>query len=85
MAHRGRAVFYTLTFDADERILEDHPTLDEAEAFAEDVAAEGCECALLRTVAVLPAKPPKTPEEEYGLTPGADFPASLARRSAVRF
>lgn len=50
-------MFYTLTFDDAGRILEDHETLAEAEAFAGDVAGEGYDCAVLQTLSVVAAQP----------------------------
>lgn len=75
---KGGAMFYTLTFDGDRRILEDHATLAGAEAFARDVAAEGRVCALLRTLSTVAAELRETEERYYGLTAGIDFPGSLS-------
>ena len=71
-------MFYTLTIDGRDQILEPHDTLVDAERFAQDVAADGQNCTVLQVLSTVEAvEQPASLEEYYGLRPGVDFPATL--------
>lgn len=72
-------MYYTLTMIDGHPELVDHPTLDEAETFAREVAQEGEDCTVLQVLSVVPGEyvAPVSLEKLYGLEPGRDFPATL--------